>query len=149
MPETAPRAPALTPREVFERHADGVSSGAWETLPGLYAEDVVVEIPLAIPAPMRIEGREEIRRHLTDRAGLLKLRIVDHVVHETGDPEVIIAEFVTEGEVVATGRRFTANNVQVLRVRDGLIASSRDYHDHFRINEAFGRLPELLKTAGG
>ncbi|RCG32035.1 ketosteroid isomerase [Sphaerisporangium album] len=144
MPENAEH--VRSPREVFERLAILISSGAWEELPGLYAEDVVVDIPLAIPEPMRVEGRDEVGRHLTDRVGLLKLRVVEYTVHETADPEVVVAEFVNEGEVVATGRTWRANNVQVLRVRDGLIVSSRDYHDHFRINTAFDRLPDLLKT---
>ncbi|GII85690.1 hypothetical protein Ssi03_36800 [Sphaerisporangium siamense] len=133
-----------TPREVFERLAAGISAGEWEGLAELYAEDVVVEIPLAIPAPMRIEGRKEVARHFHDRIGLLKLRVLDQVVHETADPEVVIAEFTHQGEVLATGRTWTSRNIQVLRVRDGLIVSSRDYHDHVQINQAFGRLPELL-----
>ncbi|WP_204070257.1 nuclear transport factor 2 family protein, partial [Sphaerisporangium krabiense] len=130
--------------EVFERHAARISAGEWESLADLYAEDVVIEVPLAIPAPTRIEGKKEITRHLADRVGQVRLQILEHVVHETADPEVVIAEFTHRGEILATGRTWTSKNVQVLRVRDGLIVASRDYHDHYRINEAFGGPPEAL-----
>ncbi|MFD0534481.1 nuclear transport factor 2 family protein [Actinomadura luteofluorescens] len=52
------------------------------------------------------------------------------LVHDTGDPEVIVAEFGYDGRVTASGRAFRVANIQVLRVRDGLIAETRDYHDH-------------------
>jgi ketosteroid isomerase-like protein len=57
-------------------------------------------------------------------------------VHETADPEVIVAEFDYEGRVTTTGHAFRFSNVQFVRVRDGLIAETRDYHDHARIGAA-------------
>jgi ketosteroid isomerase-like protein len=147
MPENPGSSHVPGPREVFERLINGIASGAWHDLADLYAPDVVVELPLALPSPMRIEGQEEIRGHFTSRPGLMTLRPRDIVVHETADPEVIVAEFAYDGQVTASGRRFTGSNVQVLRVRDGRIVASRDYHDHFRMNQAFDRLPELLASA--
>jgi ketosteroid isomerase-like protein len=43
---------------------------------------------------------------------------------------VVIAEYDYRGIATRTGRSFVASNVQIIRVRDGLIISSRDYHDH-------------------
>lgn len=68
------------------------------------------------------------------------------VVHETADPEVVIAEFDYEGRVGATGNEFAMHNVQVLRIRDGLIQETRDYHDHLRMAAAFGGLTRLAAT---
>ena len=69
-----------TPRQVFERLLAGVTGRRWDELPSLYAEDTVVDHPLAIPAPTRINGREGIR--LVDTIPLLldhpllRLRVV-------------------------------------------------------------------------
>jgi ketosteroid isomerase-like protein len=41
----------------------------------------------------------------------------------------------------ATGRQLTVANVQVLRVRDGLIVGTRDYHDHARLAAVSGSRP--------
>lgn len=117
-----------TPRAVFTRLGAGISAGRWSDLADLYAEDAVVEQPFA---PHRIEGRAAIAAHFAAASrGSLTLTARDVVVHETTDPEVIIAEFTYDGVVTTTGRTLTTANIQVLRVRDGLIIASRDYHDH-------------------
>ncbi|MDL4813020.1 nuclear transport factor 2 family protein [Actinomadura opuntiae] len=123
---------APAPREVFERLSAGISAGRWHELAGLYAEDAVVEQPFTLPpAPRRLEGRAVIAEHFRRAAaGPLQLRARDVVVHETDDPEVIVSEFGYEGRVATTGHEFRVANVQVLRVRGGLIVESRDYHDH-------------------
>jgi len=127
-----------SPREVFERLLAGITSGAWSELPSLYAADAVVELPFAAPGQTRLEGREAIRKHFeqASRAPLaMEARI--RTVHATSDPEVIVAEFDYDMHVVPEGQPFTVSNVQVLRVRDGLIQSTRDYHDHAAIARGF------------
>ena len=47
------------------------------------------------------------------------------VVHETTDPEVVIAEYDYRGEARGTGRTFVVSNVQIVRVRNGLIVHGR------------------------
>jgi ketosteroid isomerase-like protein len=95
-----------------------------------------VEQPFASP-PLRLEGREAVRAHFAAAArGPVTLRARNVVVHATADPELIVAEFDYLGLVATTGRSFETANVQVLRVRDGRIVSSRDYHDHAAIARA-------------
>jgi ketosteroid isomerase-like protein len=132
------------PGAVFERLLRSITGRAWSELPGLYAEDAVVEHPFDMPGPSRLEGREQIRAHFNAAAALpLEMLARNIVVHETGDPEVIVAEFDYHGRVTTTGRSFIVSQVQILRVRDGLIVASRDYVNHFALAAAFGRLPTL------
>jgi ketosteroid isomerase-like protein len=130
---------APTPREVFERLSAGISSGDWSRLHELYAEDAVVEIPFALPTPVRIDGRDEVRQHFAMN-GESGISLVAQAVrvHETADPEVIIAEFDYDGHVATTGAGFRVANIQVLRVRDGLIVESRDYHNHAVLSDVLG-----------
>jgi uncharacterized protein len=135
------------PRAVFERLLQGISNGAWSELADLYAEDAVVELPFAPGGTTRLEGREAIRAHFATAAGgSLKLRAGKVVVHDTADPEVIVGEFDYHGQVTTTGRTFQVPNIQVLRIRDGQIVSSRDYHDHLALAAAVGRLQELVSS---
>ncbi len=129
--------PESSPREVFGRLIGGISEGRWAGLADLYAEDAVVEQPFAGAPFARIEGRETIRAHFTGASGTgMRLAARDIVVHETTDPEVIVAEFVYD---ITTGTGSgTGANVQVLRVRDGLIQATRDYHDHIALARAAG-----------
>ena len=142
MTQSRESAAANSPREAFERLVGGISEGRWGELADLYAEDAVVEQPLAKPpVPARIEGRTRLREHFAatgSAAGGLEFGARDVVVHETTDPEVIVAEFVYRGRTVATDRPFAAPCVFVMRVRDGLIVTSHDYVDHGVLAEAMG-----------
>jgi ketosteroid isomerase-like protein len=134
-----------SPRSVLESLLQGISDGRWDDLADLYAQDAVVEMPFAPSPPTRLEGREAVRAHFAAAAGgPLRLQADNVVVHDTGDPEVVIAEFDYHGQVTTTGPSFEVANVQVLRVRDGRIVASRDYHDHLAIAAALGKLHELL-----
>src|SRR5436309_2020803 len=68
--EEAAMPASATPREVFDRLLRGVTGRQWDTLPDLYAEDTVVEHPMALPVPTRLEGREAIRQHFAAARGL-------------------------------------------------------------------------------
>ncbi|MEQ0558419.1 nuclear transport factor 2 family protein [Amycolatopsis sp. NEAU-NG30] len=123
-----------TPRDVFAALSDGISEGRFGELSALYAEDAVVEHPQAVPRPTRLTGRAAVHERFTGvLAGALRLKRKNVVVHETTDPEVIVAEYGYDAESVATGRTIETANIQVLRIRDGLIVHSRDYHDYLRL----------------
>jgi ketosteroid isomerase-like protein len=130
-----------TPREVFERLSRGISEGRWTELADLYAEDTVVEHPQRPPTGSRIVGRQAVADHFA--AARIELRARDVVIHEATDPEVIIAEFTYDGRAA---RAFTSANIQLLRVRDGLIVHSRDYHDYLPMLAATGGLDGLAKA---
>jgi ketosteroid isomerase-like protein len=142
----------MSPREVVEALMRGISDGRWDELDGCYADDAVVEYPFALPQPMRLVGREAIQRYFAAAARLpLRLHARDMVVHETADPDVVVAEWDYDGQVTTTGRSFRVSNIQVSTVRDGKIVASRDYHNHLVLAEVTGRLDaviEALPTSG-
>ncbi|MFI5609677.1 nuclear transport factor 2 family protein [Amycolatopsis sp. NPDC051903] len=133
-----------TPREVFDRLSEGISDGRFDELSQLYAENTVVEHPTAIPRPGRLEGRPALHdRFVSTLAAEFRLKRHDIVVHETTDPEVIVAEWIYTAESVRTGKTGEVPNIQVLRVRDGLIVESRDYHDYLRLAAVQGAAARL------
>jgi uncharacterized protein len=126
-----------TPRQVVERLLAGIAAGTTPALAELYAELAVVELPFAQPGGLRLVGREQLAQHFSRAARApLRLRPIDVTLHETTDPEVVVAEYDYHGEVTSTGRQFVVSNVQIVRVRDGLIVSSRDFHDHVAMTAA-------------
>ncbi len=136
-----------TPRDVFTALSDGISEGRFADLSALYAEDTVVEHPQAVPRPTRITGRAAVHERFTGvLAGALRLKRKNVVVHETTDPEVIVAEYDYDAESVETGRTIATANIQVLRVRDGLIVHSRDYHDYLRLAAIRDGVDQLAKA---
>jgi ketosteroid isomerase-like protein len=137
-----------TPREVFLRLVHGVADGALGTLPELYAEETDVRHPMWPGGTPALTSRDDLRRHFGAGGdtvdGVVRFRPENVVVHETQDPEVIVAEFEYRGTVLATGEAYAVPCVFVMRVRDGQIVESRDYIDHLSSARARGRLAEFL-----
>jgi uncharacterized protein len=124
----------MTPQEVHARLLEGIATRQFDTLADLYAQDCVIDLPFARPAPVRLEGREAVRKHFESLArGQVTIKMSNVVTYQTTDPEVIVAEFDYDGHISRNDRTFHVSNAQVFCVRDGLIAWSRDYHDHAAI----------------
>jgi uncharacterized protein len=150
-----------SPREVFLALVHGVADGRWEELPDLYAEQTDVSHPFDPLRAPALRSRDEIRRHfgLRDRSNAAdgaqrrRRQVGNVVVHDTADPEVIVAEFEYQGTDPESGEAYALPAIFVLRVRDGEIVSSRDYHDPLAWARVRGKLPELFaavtaQTAG-
>ncbi|WP_037973762.1 nuclear transport factor 2 family protein [Streptomyces sp. NRRL WC-3742] len=118
-----------TPRETVEEFLRITVEGPREALADCYAPDAVVSIPFAPDGiPQESAGREVMREQMKVTAGLWTFHSVDGVsIHETVDPEVVIAEFRVHGRMTASEEEFSLRYICVMRIVDGLIVSSRDY----------------------
>jgi uncharacterized protein len=143
-----------SPREVFARLHERVRDDYdMDGQADLYAIDGVLEMPFAPSGmPSSVRGREAIRTLLVaagQQARQSFRRIVRYdplVIHDTADPEVIIAEFDVHGEVTTTGAVYRIPFIQVLRVRDGEIVSMRDYFSSQVFDVAFEASQEREKS---
>ena len=138
-----------TPRDVFLKLVHGVCEERWADVVDLYAEQTDVAHPFHPLGAPPLLSREALREHFAGgpqpyRGPTLRRQPTRINVHETTDPEVIVAEFQYEGTVVETGEPFAIPAVFVMRVRDGKIVESRDYLDHLRSAAARGMLGEVL-----
>jgi ketosteroid isomerase-like protein len=136
----------LSPREVFLALVNGVAEGRWDELPGLYAEQTHVVHPFDPLRGPALLTRDDLREHFrpTDASPRLYRRAANITIHETADPEVIVAEFEYQGTVADTGEPFALPGIFVLRVRDGQIVASRDYLDHLTAARIRGQLDGVV-----
>ncbi|MER6059832.1 nuclear transport factor 2 family protein [Streptomyces sp. NPDC001792] len=122
-----------TPRDVLARYYRAMLDKSADDLADLYAVDAVHEFPFTSPGfPPRFEGREAVRAGYRAAwgAGPARVEEIEQIaIHDTADPEVIIAEQVVRGSLPATGASFSVPGLLVLRVRDGLLTRVRDYMD--------------------
>ncbi len=133
----------VTTRETVEAFLNSITTR--ERLLDFYAPDVVIERPYAPAALRHTEGVEVLRKAMAQAMDLYALEKVDNVVlHETADPEVIIAEYDVHCRVTTTQKTFVGSFVMVLRVRDGLIVHSRDYNNPLASAAALGTTPDQL-----
>jgi uncharacterized protein len=141
-----------TPAGVFLRVVTGVAANDLDGLPDLYAENTYVTHPLDPDGAPPLRSRAEIAAHfgLLGEAATRRPRpareVQDVVVHQTTDPEVIVAEFAYVTPHPATGEPLRMPCVFVMRVRDGLIVESHDYGDHVRRAVAGNRTDQLIAS---
>ncbi|MFF5403337.1 nuclear transport factor 2 family protein [Streptomyces misionensis] len=104
---------------------------------GLWAEDGLMEFPFAPEGwPRRLAGKEAIAaymRHYPDRIDLRDFP--DLRIHETTDPETIVAEMRGVGRLVETGAPYDMTYIAVVTVRDGRITGYRDYWNPLAVLE--------------
>jgi ketosteroid isomerase-like protein len=141
----------MTPKEIYERQLRLALAGDRAGQLELYAPDAVMEAPFAPPgAPNRIEGREQILAYslALDEARPEGMHVVEEqsslVVHETTDPEVVIAEIDAKVAVPGTDQLIEVRQVHVLRIRNGRIVHVKDYftgHSAEFVEQALGKTP--------
>lgn len=97
----------------------------------MMSEDFVMEFPYARPGMQRrIEGREAVVAYLMTVAGNVSVDTVDNVVvHETGDPEVVIVEFEAHGRALRVDEPYDQRYISVIRARGGRMIHYKDYWD--------------------
>ena len=134
---------SATPADILARRRHLTLNGDADGLADLFAPDAVMEFSFHGPpgTPVRLEGREAIRDYSRNSMAS-PLRLEDYEVaelHQTQDPEVVIAEMRAKATVTTTGRSFTATSIQILRIREGHIVLWRDFADPRVLEEVLGQ----------
>ncbi|MFH8336483.1 nuclear transport factor 2 family protein [Streptomyces sp. AM6-12] len=131
---SAPTSPAELYRHSLRLLLDK-DIAAWVAL---WAGDGVMEFPFAPDGwPRRLEGREAVAaymRRYPDHIDLHDFR--DVRIHQTTDPGTIVVEMRGVGRMVETNAPFDMTYIAVVTVRNGRIASYRDYWNPLAAQEA-------------
>lgn len=148
MPDMPDR--TATPEDVFRQLVTGICEKRYGELAALYAERTDVSHPMAPGRPAPLLSREDLARHFgraSQVLGPVRFTPAAITVHQTADPEVIVAEFEYRGTTPGAGEQFAIPGILVMRVRDGQIVESRDYHDHLEMARVTGRLDDVIAAA--
>lgn len=100
-----------------------------------YADDAVFEFPYADP-PARIAGKRVIAEYLAGALQVFSMKLTVTEVHPTTDPDTVVAEFTSEGTVTTTGKSYGNTYITVMRFRDGLIVSQKEFYNPNAATEA-------------
>ncbi|WP_052865418.1 nuclear transport factor 2 family protein [Streptomyces niger] len=105
---------------------------------GLWAEDGVMEFPFAPDGwPRRLEGRDAVAAYMRGYPDHIDLHDIPELrIHRTEDPETIVAEMRGVGRLVRTGAPYDMTYIAVVTVREGRIASYRDYWNPLAVLES-------------
>lgn len=135
--------PMQTPSDVVRTLIDGVAGERFSELARLYAEQTNVTHPFSADSkPMR--SRRDLAQHFSvmasAQARLPAREVIDLVIHQTADPELVVAEFAYQWRLPEPIR---VGCVLVTRVRAGEIVESRDYADPSALAQVAERLRKI------
>ncbi len=104
------------------------SMGDADAVVAHYTDDYVMELPYAHPdKPDRTEGKEAVRQRLVGAFKVFRFSLHITEVYPCVDPDLLIAEYTSQGEVIPTGRRYSNRYIGLWRFRDGKVCFTREY----------------------
>ena len=95
-----------------------------------YTDDYVLELPYSHPEnPGRMEGKEVVRERLVEAFKVFRFTLHITEIHPCVDPDLLIAEYTSKGEVIPTGRRYANRYIGLWRFRVGQVCFTREYYN--------------------
>lgn len=123
---------------IIEQGLDGIADG--EHFFDLLAEDVIFDYIITTPSyPRHVEGRNAVAELYRPYGTMIVLdRCHDLTVHYDTRTGVIVLEYASEGQVVATGAPYSNRYISVLTITDRKVTHWRDYLDPIAVFDALG-----------
>jgi ketosteroid isomerase-like protein len=113
---------------IFSRSLAALSKGDLEGHLAGCTDDFVLELPYADP-PKTITGKEAVRIYLTPALTTFSMQLDLTRIISGSDPDVLIAEYTSEGHVTTTNRPYSNSYIAILRFRGDLICAQREYYN--------------------
>ena len=121
----------MTNREVLDAAFAAIGDADLARMDELYADDVVLEFPFGSGA--RVEGWTNVRPYLEGAFQRFRFTLTITEVYETTDPDLLIAEYTSDGQVLPEGTPYANRYVGFWWFRDGRVCGTREYLDPTRV----------------
>ena len=104
------------------------SMGDADAVVAHYTDDYVMDLPYAHPERADVtEGKEAVRERLVGAFKIFRFTLHITDVYPCIDPDLLIAEYTSRGEVIPTGRRYSNRYIGLWRFREGKVCFTREY----------------------
>jgi ketosteroid isomerase-like protein len=92
------------------------------------SDDFVLELPYADP-PVTVTGKDAVRAYLTPALATFSMHLDVTRLINCQDPDLLIAEYTSEGHVTTTDKPYTNSYIAIVRFRGELICAQREYYN--------------------
>lgn len=115
-------------RATFARSLAALSTGDLEGHLAGCTDDFTLELPYADP-PVTVKGKEAVRAYLTPALATFAMQLDGTYFVSGDDPDILVAEYVSVGQVKTTQKPYANSYIAVVHFRDGLICGQREYYN--------------------
>jgi ketosteroid isomerase-like protein len=105
---------------------EAVSTTDFHRLEEICSSDFVLELPYNDP-PTHLEGFAAYRAAVEPSLEVFRFRLDLGEIHEGRDPDLLFAEYTSDGIAVPTGKPYRNTYIGVFRFREGRLVSLREF----------------------
>ena len=116
-------------RAILARLFDALNTADYGAMASLYTDDYVLELPFADPEPVRAQGLAEVATTLGPMLQTFRFTLSLTTVHDCLDPDLLVAEYTSEGTVTTTGKPYTNTYIGLYRFRDGRVCGVKEFYN--------------------
>ena len=91
-----------------------------------YTADWILELPFSDP-PRRLVGNAQVLEYLASRLGTFVFTLSLTAIHECLEPDLLVAEYDSDGHVAHTGKPYRNTYIAVWRFRDGKVCGVKEF----------------------
>jgi ketosteroid isomerase-like protein len=114
--------------DVLARVFDAIGAADTDALVDLYTDDYVLELPYS-PHVSVVEGRDEALAYIAAALEHVRFTLTLTEVHPSADADLVIAEYTSDGEMVATGEPYRNRYIGLWWFRDGRVCRTREFYN--------------------
>ena len=92
------------------------------------SDDFVLELPYAGP-PQTVTGKDAVRAYLAPALATFSMHLDITRLVNCLDPDVLIAEYTSEGHVTTTNKPYANSYIAIVQFRSDLICAQREYYN--------------------
>lgn len=115
-------------RSAIERFMRGISDADFAALEAICTADFLAELPYGDP-PKRLEGFAAYRASVEPSLEIFRFRLSLAVIHPGLDPDLMVAEYTSEGVAKPTGKPYRNVYIGLFRFRDGRVCGLREFYN--------------------
>ncbi len=115
-------------RRMVEAFMVGISDADFAALESICTADFVAELPYSDP-PKRYEGFAAYRAAVEPMLETLRFRLRLETIHPGLDPDLLVAEYTSEGIAKPTGKPYRNVYIGLYRFRDGRLCGLREFYN--------------------
>ena len=126
--------------EAFKNHLHFLSNGRIAEWVDLFTEDGILEFPYATEGyPKLIQGKSSLMEYMVNFPNHFKVEFTNLYFHPTANPNLVIAEFNSDGIAIETGNPYLQKYISVVTTNDdGEILKYVDFWNPIIAMESLG-----------
>lgn len=136
-----PARAGLTNEEIIRAGYATFNGGDWGAVPAFFSDDAVIDTSVAFIGPIDYRGRAGAQRFMDSIEEMFETYVVEPIdMVAEGDHVLCVVDL--DGRLRVSGRRVHDREIQLWRLRDGVITELRVYRDRAEAEKAMGTLKE-------